>query len=119
MLITCLYSKLLNDWPPECHWFCPKRRDDDPLNFDNLEASDAEAEEEHVDSAQKLKLIGDSHNRAQVAYRLSMVYGLSEEEAADWQERYRKRSNELLTTCDRCVRNWHIGRKRFLKEISG
>jgi senataxin len=48
-----------------------------------------------------------------------MVYGLSEEEAADWQERYRKRSNELLTTCDRCVRNWHIGRKRFLKEISG
>lgn len=69
-------------------------------------------------SAQKAELIVEGHRRAQIAYRLCMVYGLSEEEVADWQESYRKRSNEFLTTCDRCVRNWHMGRKRFLKELT-
>lgn len=118
MLTGYLCSILLKSWSTEYHWFCPKRRDDDSLNYDDPGASDTEEEEEHVTSEQKAKLIEESYRRTQIAYRLCMVYGLSEEEAADWQERHRKRSNELLTTCDRCVRNWHMGRKAFLKEVS-
>jgi senataxin len=114
----CLRRKLKTNWPAESHWFCPKRRDDDFVNYDNAEDADAEAEEEDLTSADKARLIREWERRQEIAYQLCIVYGLSAEEGSDWQDFHHKRLTELLSTCDRCVRNYHMGRKGFLKDVS-
>jgi len=122
LLIIYLYRQLIKNSPPGSHWFCPKRQDDDPLNYDDPDASDVEAEEEDVTSAQKAKLIDEGNERLVIAYKLFELHIF---EMADMGDAlldarlgHRARSQGLLTTCDRCVRNYHMGRKHFLKEFS-
>jgi senataxin len=122
MLTAYLYRQLTNNWPRGSHWFCPKRRDDDPLNYDDPEVSEDEDEEEHVTSAEKANLIAESDERLKTAYKLFElhIYEMADMEDAllDTRMNHRGRSQDLLTTCDRCVRNYHMGRKPFLKEFS-
>jgi senataxin len=122
MLTIFMCRQLTSSWPQEAHWFCPKRRDDDPLNYDDPDASEIEAEEEHVTSAQKAKLVEAGDERLKVAYKLFElhVFEMNEMQDAmlDARMYHRSRSQELLTTCDRCVRNYHMDRKPFLKEFS-
>lgn len=66
----------------------------------------------------KKELIQDSKIRHQKAYRYSVVLGLAPEVAGRALEDYIKRLDRLLTTCDKCVHNWHLGRKAYLKELS-
>lgn len=121
-MLTYICRQLSKSSSPGAHWFCPKRRDDDPLNYDDLSISDAEAEEEHITSAQKAKLIDEGDERLKIAYKLFEIHIF---EMADMGDAlvdakldHRGRSQDLLTTCDRCVRNYHMGRKPFLKEFS-
>jgi senataxin len=122
VLILYLYRQLTKSWPRGAHWFCPKRRDDDPLNYDDPDVYDAEAEEEHVTSAQKAKLIDDGDERLKIAYELFELHIFEivdmGDALVDAKMDHRSRTLDLLTTCDRCVRNYHMGRKPFLKEFS-
>jgi senataxin len=66
----------------------------------------------------KRELIDDSKRRHKVAYKYSIVFGLAPEDTGAMREEYTFRLNRLLTTCDKCDYNWHMGRKGYMKEIS-
>ncbi|KUJ23532.1 uncharacterized protein LY89DRAFT_680273 [Mollisia scopiformis] len=103
----------LKSFDPQAHWFCPRRNDDDPVDYDNPD------EEEDMSFETKKELIADWKSRQAVAYKYSLILGLGAEISGRLLDAYTKRLNELLTSCDKCVHNWHLGRKAYLKELSG
>ena len=107
-----IYSEL-KSFPAEAHWFCPKRRDDDPIDYENPD----EAEEE-TSVETKRELIQDAKRRHNVAYKYSLILGMDPEHSGTLREDYIQRLDQLLKACDKCVHNWHLGRKAFLKECS-
>lgn len=106
-------QRKLKSFLPEAHWFCSKRSDEDYYNYE-----DPDYEEEDITPETKNRYIAEGRKRQDVAYRFAVVYGLASEDAEEWQQTYYNRLEELLTSCDKCVRNWHMGRRRFLKDIS-
>lgn len=103
----------LRSFPPNAHWFCPRRHDDDAVNYDNPD----EAEEE-MSTETKHELIQDAKRRHTVAYKFSLILGLDREISGQLLTDYTQRLNRLFTQCDKCVRNWHRGRKAYLKELA-
>ncbi|RKF61890.1 Helicase SEN1 [Erysiphe neolycopersici] len=103
----------LKKFPPNVHWFCPKQHDDDYLDYTNLNETEGD-----IDSAKKKEILKDSKKRHEVAYKCSLVLGLAPEQAGRMLEEYTQRLNQLLSSCDKCVYNWHLGRREFLKELS-
>ena len=112
LLTSSAYSELKN-FSPEAHWFCPKRNDDDHIDYDNP----AEPEED-MSPETKLELIEDAKYRHKVAYKYSLILGLAPEVSGVLLEDYTQRLNKLLTGCDKCVHQWHMGRKTYLKELA-
>lgn len=105
------YHSELKSFPPEAHWFCPKRFDDDPIDYDNVES------EEDMTADTKKDLITDAKQRHEVAYRYSLILGLDAEEKL--LEDYKNRLNSMLKTCDKCVHGWQQGRKAYLRQLAG
>jgi senataxin len=103
----------LKSFPTEAHWFCPKRRDDDFIDY----AHPDEAEEE-MSPDTKRELIHDAKRRHNVAYKYSIILGLDPEYTVGMRDDYVNRLNHLLKTCDKCGYNWHMGRKGYVKEIT-
>jgi senataxin len=103
----------LKSFPAEAHWFCPKRRDDDQIDYTHPDDA-----EEDMSSDTKRELIHDAKRRHKVAYKYSIILGLDPEDTAGMLEDYVNRLNHLMRTCDKCGYNWHKGRKDYVKEIS-
>lgn len=103
----------LRGFPDGAHWFCPKRNDDDPADYSNLDEDD-----EDMSPETKKQLIEDCKRRHELAYKHSLVFGLPPEESGDLLDNYANKLNRLLSICDKCVHNWHLGRKAYLKELS-
>lgn len=105
----------MDEFPPDAHWFCPKRYDEDYTNY-----ADPDNDEEGTTSATKIQCIEDGKKRLLIAYRFSISLGFSPEQAeeAGFGDSYERRATELLSTCDHCVRNYHTGRKEFLGYMS-
>jgi senataxin len=112
-LLTLPICSELKSFPTEAHWFCPKRRDDDQIDY----AHPDEAEEE-MSPDTKHELIHDAKRRHNVAYKYSIILGLAPEDTAGMRDVYVDRLNHLLENCDKCGYNWHMGRKAYVKEIS-
>ena len=66
----------------------------------------------------KLELIQEAKRRHDVAYKYSLIIGLSPDVSGVLLDDYTERLKKLLTTCDKCVHNWHMGRKAYLKELT-
>lgn len=103
----------LRSFPPEAHWFCPRRFDTDNTDYDAPDEP-----EEDMSTETKQELIQDAKRRHQVAYRFALILGMSQELAGDLLTGYTDRVNGFLTVCDKCVRHWHMGRKPYLKELA-
>ena len=103
----------LRSFPPEAHWFCPKQRDTDDVDYNSPD----EAEEEMFPES-KREAIRDAKKRHNVAYKYSIILGLSPEISGQLLEDYTRRLDLLLKTCDKCVHNWHMGRKAHLKWLA-
>lgn len=103
----------LKSFPQDAHWFCPRRRDDDHIDYDNPREA-----EEDMSPETKQELIRDAKRRHEVAYKYSLILGLAPEISGNMLEDYTERLNRLLMTCDKCVHNWHMGRKPYLKELA-
>ena len=111
--LTILHCRELKGFPRDSHWFCPRRNNDDPVDYDNPDEA-----EEDMSPETKQELIQDAKRRHQVAYKYSLILGLGQEISGHLLEDYTLRLNKLLTTCDKCVHNWHMGRKPYLKELA-
>ena len=66
----------------------------------------------------KLELIQDAKRRHDVAYKYALIFGLHPDVSGVLLTDYTLRLTKLFTTCDKCVRNWHMGRKQYLKELA-
>lgn len=80
------------------------------------------ANEEDASTATKIQRIKEGEQRLTCAYRFSISLGFTAEQAAEAEEAgvdgYSRRVTELLSSCDQCVRNYHMGRKEFLGYIA-
>lgn len=66
----------------------------------------------------KQEMIEDAKKRHEVAYKFSMIIGVDTDSSGRMLDDYIERLNRTLSGCDKCVRNWHRGRKPFLKELA-
>jgi senataxin len=112
-LLTILFNSELKSFDPDAHWFCPKRFDDDPIDYED------DNDEEGTCKETKQELIQDAKKRHEVAYGFSLILGLAERAPEQLLEEYRNRLDHLMTTCDQCVHGWHQGRKSYLKQLGG
>ncbi|KAK8089950.1 hypothetical protein PG997_004911 [Apiospora hydei] len=98
--------------PPEVHLMCPKTSDDDEEDYEDL------SESGDIGVDQKQLRVEEGSSRLDVTYRCSLILGFSDEAFKEVQDVFKRRANELLTSCSACVRGWHRSRKRFLKYLS-
>jgi senataxin len=108
-------SRTLRGFPTEAHWFCPRRTEDDEVDYDNLQ--EPEDGSTDLDPAAKRELIEEGKHRQDIAYKYSIVLGLDPNVAGRMLSDYAKRMHELLSTCSTCIRNYHMGRKAYLKHL--
>ena len=102
----------LRDIPLECHMCCPKVSDDDEEDYDDLEnPGDISIED-------KTKRVEEGKKRLDLLYDCSLILGLPAGSAPVLSNEFSKRSNAFLRACAGCVRNWHKGRRPFLKRLS-
>ncbi len=103
----------LSAFPPKAHWFCPRQYDEDYTDYDHPDEPD-----DNISAEVKQKLIGDSKKRHNVAYQYALVFGESPDVVGNMVDDYLKKLNKLLSACDKCVHNWHMGRKAFLADVA-
>jgi senataxin len=66
----------------------------------------------------KQEYIEDGKKRYKAAYKFSLILGMAPEVSGHLATSYTQRLNGLLQKCDKCVHNWHQGRKAYLKELA-
>ena len=74
--------------------------------------------EEGMSQETKKELVQDFKKRYKVAYRYSQILGLNEDITGKAREEYSAALDHILKLCDKCVFNWHVGRKEHLKWLS-
>ncbi|OTB11014.1 hypothetical protein K445DRAFT_234685 [Daldinia sp. EC12] len=100
------------EFPENSHLCCPKVSDDDDEIYDDPDAPSK------ISAAEKQQRIEQGKERLNQTYICSLVLGLAEDSAGDLGQEFGIRTNNFLRLCPTCVRNWHKGRKSFLKDIS-
>ncbi len=105
------YEELRNI-PPECHMCCPKVSDDDEEDYDDLEGPGK------IGIAVKQDRVTNGKKRLDLLYDCSLILGLPADSAPVLSNEFSNRSNAFLRACASCVRNWHKGRRPFLKRLS-
>lgn len=65
----------------------------------------------------KKELIEEGRQRHDIAYKYSIILAVDEQVAGDMLRSFTQRLNHMLSNCAGCIRNWHMGRKAYLKEL--
>ncbi|KAI0169773.1 SEN1 N terminal-domain-containing protein [Hypoxylon sp. FL1284] len=110
-LLEDAFNRLRN-FPKGAHLCCPKVSEDDDENYDDPDAASS------ISSALKVQRIQDAKDRLDQAYRCSLILGLPADATGGLGDQFEKRVGNCLQECPPCVRNWHKGRRPFLKEVS-
>ena len=94
------------------HLLCPKVSDDDTEDYDDPEPSpDLSADE-------KKRRKEDAEERFVIVAWTSLVFGAGQDKAGIWLVNFSERLEQCLQTCDKCVLNWHMRRKKLLEILS-
>ncbi|KAI1212701.1 SEN1 N terminal-domain-containing protein [Annulohypoxylon truncatum] len=109
-LLEGAFNKL-REFPQESHLCCPRISDEDDEIYEDVEAPSK------ITVAEKEERIQQGKERLNQAYICSLILGLEEESAGSLGSEFKERTNGFLKSCATCVRNWHKGRKPFLKDI--
>jgi len=65
----------------------------------------------------KRELIEEGKQRQDTAYKYSIGLGLDASSSANLFTDYALRKDVLLTSCSDCIRNYHMGRKAYLRYL--
>ena len=103
----------IKSFPSGSHWFCPRRNYDDLIDYD-----EPDEPEEDMSAATKHEMIQDGKKRHAIAYKFSIILGLDPEISRELRDAHFGHLDKLFTSCDKCVRNWHRGRKSYLKDLA-
>jgi len=66
----------------------------------------------------KREMIQNGKKRHATAYKFSIILGLDPELSRELRDTHFDHLDKLFTSCDKCVRNWHQGRKAYLKHLA-
>ncbi|KAI1779364.1 SEN1 N terminal-domain-containing protein [Hypoxylon cercidicola] len=102
----------LRTFPKGCHICCPRISEDDDEIYDDPSAPGT------ISVAEKEERIRHSKDRLDQAYRCSLILGLPADATGGLGVEFEQQVGFFLKTCAACVRNWHKGRRPFLKDIS-
>ncbi|KAI1392297.1 SEN1 N terminal-domain-containing protein [Hypoxylon trugodes] len=102
----------LSEFPNETHLCCPRISEDDDELYDDPDAPSK------ITLAQKEERIQQGKDRLTQTYLCSLVLGLEKETAGKLAYEFGYRVTVFLKCCATCVRNWHKGRRAFLKDIA-
>ncbi|KAI1764908.1 SEN1 N terminal-domain-containing protein [Hypoxylon sp. FL1150] len=105
------FDKLRN-FPKGSHRCCAKISEEDDENYDDPAPSAT------ISVTEKQKRIQYGKDRLDQAYRCSLVLGLSPDATGGLGREFEDQVGTALRSCASCARNWHKGRKPFLKDIS-
>lgn len=108
------FDSIIKAYPPDAHWFCPKIDEDDDTNYNDVDTDDGD-----VSSKDKSLRITEGGIRQDNVYSFIRVLGLPADSAQEigWKDWYTQRVHSALTSCDKCVRNYHLGRARLLTKL--
>lgn len=106
-VITHYFAKL-REIPDDVHLLCPKVEPDDEEDYENVSDND------HA----KHKLIQEGKDRIQITYWCMLVNGMGKDKFEAEREELKKRLNQWFRRCDKCIMNWHMYRKSFLREFA-
>ncbi|KAI2617097.1 SEN1 N terminal-domain-containing protein [Hypoxylon sp. NC1633] len=98
--------------PPETHVCCPRISEEDDEIYEDPGAVTS------ISVAEKEQRIEAGSARLVQIYTCSTILGMGPEWAGDMNNEFRNRTNAFLRSCPNCVRNWHKGRKTFLKDLN-
>ncbi|KAI1379674.1 SEN1 N terminal-domain-containing protein [Hypoxylon crocopeplum] len=110
-ILEAAFNKL-REFPQQAHLCCPKTSEEDDEIYDDPDASS------NIAVTEKEKRIQEGKDRLDQTYLCSLILGLEAEAAGNLGHEFGLRTNSFLTGCASCVRNWHKGRKPFLKDIA-
>ncbi|KAG9239793.1 hypothetical protein BJ878DRAFT_531170 [Calycina marina] len=68
----------IKSFPPGSHWLCPKRSDEDPVDYE-----DPDEPEEDMSAETKREMIEDGRKRYNITYKLSIVLGIDHDIAGE------------------------------------
>ncbi|KAI0379125.1 SEN1 N terminal-domain-containing protein [Hypomontagnella monticulosa] len=102
----------LREFPEDAHICCPRVSEEDDEIYDDPSAPS------QITPAEKEQRIQDGKDRLDQIYRCSLILGLGEESAGNLGQEFGQRTCAFLKSCPTCVRNWHRGRRPFLKDIA-
>ncbi|KAG7138890.1 hypothetical protein HYQ45_003936 [Verticillium longisporum] len=98
--------------PEEAHLLCPKVDDDDEEDYDDPAASDT------LSADDKKKRIQDGQDRIEIVYWTSLLMAYGKDKAGVWLSDWTDRMATYMHTCDKCVLNWHMNRKKFIRKYA-
>lgn len=98
--------------PPEHHLCCPKVSEEDDEDYEDTTSPG------DIGIEQKQQRIQDSQDRQHTLYNCALILGLQEESQGAFLTEFTERALAVLGSCSNCIRNWHKGRKPFLKRLS-
>jgi len=98
--------------PPEHHLCCPKISEEDDEDYEDVTSPG------DIGIEQKQQRIQDSHDRQHTLYNCALILGLQQESQGAFLTEFTERALAVLGSCSNCIRNWHKGRKPFLKRLS-
>jgi senataxin len=99
--------------PAEHHLLCPKVDDDDLENYDNDSTLP-----DGITAEEKSRRIKEGRRRLEIAYWNTLLFAYDKDKAGIWLIKYSQRLTSCLENCDKCVLNWHMGRKAALQRFS-
>lgn len=97
----------------EPHLFCPKINDDDDEDYNDSSPQTTTG----ITPEEKQQRIQDAQRRTELTYDLSLLLGISKDQAGGWLKQWTERIESCLTECDSCILGYHMHRKVFLKKL--
>lgn len=96
--------------PPDVHLLCPKVDEDDYEDYDDVDSAG-----EEISALQKKERVEAWKKRLDIVYWTSLLLAYGKDKAGVWLEEWGKRMAINLHNCDKCVMNWHMHRKKYLR----
>jgi senataxin len=110
-VIDSWYAKF-EAFPADLHMLCPKVDDDDQEDYTKLDDGFSS-----MTRSDKERRIQDGIERRRTTLWNSILFALEASRTQEKLEAYSLRLEHALTSCDKCIMNWHMGQTPFLREV--
>ncbi|TDZ34209.1 Helicase SEN1 [Colletotrichum spinosum] len=99
--------------PAEVHLLCPKVDEEDFEDYEDLTTDG-----DDVSVEQKKKRVEEGKKRLDIVYWTSLLLAYGKDKAGVWLTEWGNRMALNLHNCDKCVLNWHMHRKQYLRTFA-